>query len=94
MEPVEPAPARGITIGWAALLMLAAAATLALRGGASRADQPVAAQEVSEPFHPMVVVNPGVPFVTFTDLSVPVFNHSHVSSQLEVPYPVWSNLPR
>jgi hypothetical protein len=42
----------------------------------------------------MVLFNPGVPFVTFTDLSAPAFDHGSGRVSQEVPLEGWANLPR
>jgi hypothetical protein len=43
----------------------------------------------------MVVVNPGVPYVTFTDLSVPAFyGTGSYHSPSDIAIGTWANLPR
>lgn len=94
MDAAPAAPSRSGAIGLAALLILAAVAAV-LRDGGRPPDQPVAlVAEPAPPVPPMVIVNPGVPFVTFTDLSVPVFEPRQTSSQVEFPLATWPNLPR
>jgi len=94
-EPAVPmAPGAA---SFAALLMVAAALVLVILQRSGRENVPlvlVQATAVPEP-RPMVVVNPGVPFVTFTDLSVPAFSGTgtyHPSS--DIPIDTWANLPR
>jgi anti-sigma factor RsiW len=87
-EPVSPGAA-----GLAALLMLAAAVALLVNEGAGRrADTPAPQQAAS--IRPLVVVNPGVPFVTFTDLSVPAFLRPPAHLREDHQAGTWANLPR
>jgi hypothetical protein len=108
MEPVGPGAA-----GIAAGLMLAAAVALLIYEGSRRPGElplPVATAApgpVTEfvadrpspvrPIPPFVVVNPSMPFLSFTDLSVSPFHTAgsfqfHVQS--DIPLGAWTNLPR
>jgi hypothetical protein len=89
-EPVRPAAA-----GLAALLMFTAAVALMVAERMRRADYPTQAEAPAAPQpRPMVLFNPGVPFVTFTDLSAPAFDHGSGRVSQEVPLEGWANLPR
>jgi len=82
--------------------MLAAAVAL-LVYHAARAEHPkvtagpLTAVAEDKP-RPMIVVNPGVPFVTFTDLSVSPFQTGPSASNVrvygDIPLGTWANLPR
>jgi hypothetical protein len=109
-RPIEPvaAGAAGIAAG----LMLAAAIAMLIYEGNRRPEPlpiPVAATEppagfipVGQPSqiplaHPFVIVNPSMPFVSFTDLQVSPFRsvgsfQFHVQS--DIPLGAWANLPR
>jgi hypothetical protein len=93
-EPVLPGRA-----GVAVSLMVAAAVGLliyegtARRPGAEVANRPVRA--VAEPPLPVVVANPGVPFVAFADLRLPAFpDPTQRWSGAELPRGTWASLPR
>jgi len=101
-QPMEPTGTGAA--GIAAALMFAAAVALLVYEGSHR-NQPLptavavdpARSAPSRPALPVVVVNPGVPFVTFTDLTVSPFRSGsgtayHVQS--EIPLGIWTNLPR
>lgn len=109
-QPMEPvgAGAAGIAAG---LMLAAAIALLIYEGsrGTERLPLPVATGEPnssfvaarnptpSHPAPPFVIVNPSMPFVSFTDLAVPPFPSAgsfqfHVQS--EIPLGTWTNLPR
>ena len=92
--PATPSPA-----GVAALLMLAAALALVIHERSSRqaaGQAPLVANRRATAPHngPMIVVNPGVPFVTFTDLEVPAFSGPSEHNPHQVPIDTWANLPR
>jgi hypothetical protein len=91
--------------------MLAAAVALLVYSGSDRVTPPVAepaavADAPSSPTpeppraFPLVVVNPGVPFVTFNDLSISPFHEVGATTAAEfhvhsdIPLGVWANLPR
>ena len=109
MEPVGPGAA-GIAAG---LMLAAAVALLIYEGSRRPDQLPVpvavsAPSPMAEfaattrpspirPVPPFVVVNPGLPFVSFTDLSVSPFHTAgsfqfHVES--DIPLGAWTNLPR
>ena len=92
--PATPSPA-----GVAALLMLAAALAFVIHERTSRPTGPLvplAASRRAPAAHagPMIVVNAGVPFVTFTDLEVPAFSGPSEHYPYQVPIDTWANLPR
>ena len=94
--PVTPGAA-----GVAALLMLAAALALVILQTTNRPAEPGKPQLAStEPPQaenptPMVVVNPSMPFVTFTDLATPTFGStSTYYSSSQAPIDTWASLPR
>jgi hypothetical protein len=97
--PIEP-----VTLGAAgvaAALMLAAAVALLAYEGSRGSGEVQAAPPRAAAFErslPLVVVNPGVPFVTFTDLSVSPFQavrgSTTLHNQSDVPLDIWANLPR
>jgi hypothetical protein len=108
-QPIEPV-GRGAA-GVAAGLMLAAAIALLIYEGSHKEQlpEPVAIRRpnpdmlvgartpVDRSVPPFVIVNPSVPFVTFTDLSVSPFHSAgsyqfHVQS--DIPPGTWTNLPR
>jgi hypothetical protein len=86
--------------GIAVSLMLAAALGLLIYEGlARRPGQPartaalVATAQASP--QPLVVANPGMPFVTFADLRLPSFpDPAQHWSGADVPLGTWANLPR
>jgi len=98
--------------GIAAALMLAAAVALLVYSGSDSVAPPVVAPAVvaevppaspspeAPRAYPMVVVNPGVPFVTFTDLSISPFRTAGATTGAEfhvhsdIPLDAWANLPR
>jgi len=109
-QPMEPV--RAGAAGIAAGLMVAAAIALLIYEGSRRTERlpiPVAATAPNpgfiaashsipdRPLPPFVIVNPSIPFVSFTDLSVSPFRNPggfqfHV--QTDIPLGAWSNLPR
>jgi hypothetical protein len=100
----------------AALMVAAAIALLVYSGSDSVGSQTIASPAAApavvadlppvntdrEPprAYPMVVVNPGVPFVTFTDLSISPFRTAGETTGAEfhvhrdIPLGAWANLPR
>ncbi len=71
-EPVTPAPA-GVMAG----LMLAVAVALLIWDGAGSGDQPAVTAQLERAQErplPVVVANPGMPFVSFADLTGPAFS--------------------
>jgi hypothetical protein len=103
----------GTGAGIAAALMLAAAVALLVYSGSDTltpssvaastvvADVPPPSASPEPPrAYPMVVVNPGVPFVTFTDLSISPFRNAGATTGAEfhvhsdIPLGAWANLPR
>ncbi|MBI4500191.1 MAG: hypothetical protein HY700_03425, partial [Gemmatimonadetes bacterium] len=103
-EPMEPIGPGAASV--AAALMLAAAVALVIysrRGNELNRPVPVAAATVDtvtmsgpERAFPLVVANPGVPFVTFTDLpssSFHVVGSTQFHSQGDIPLGTWANLP-
>jgi hypothetical protein len=90
-EPGEPVNSGAA--GLAALLMLAAAIGLLVHGTTEPAPQQTAQEPAVEHPRPLVVVNPGLPFVMFTDLAVPAFG-STLPNSTEETFGGWANLPR
>ena len=107
----QPMEHIGAVAGIAAALMLAAAIALLVYSGSDTvapavatpavvAEAPASSNPEPPRAYPMVVVNPGVPLITFTDLSVSPFRTAgtttgaefHVHS--EIPLGAWANLPR
>jgi hypothetical protein len=107
-EPLEPNTAGSASV--AAALMLAAAVALVVYEGdrwsqqdpapvpvALEAARPVRPTSPARPAYPVVVVNPGVPFVSFMDLSVSPFQSAgsvEFHAESETPLGIWANLPR
>ena len=98
-EPTELATLGAAGVA-AALMLVTAVAFLAYEGTRRQGEAKAAAPRVaaSEKSLPLVVVNQGVPFVTFTDLSVSPFQTVGASTTLhiqsDVPLDTWANLPR
>jgi len=97
----EPVPVAPGAASFAALLMVAAVVALVVHQRSSRTSEsltlvqaaPVAVPEPRP--RPMVVVNPGVPFVMFTDLEVSAFHGTGTyNTSTELPLDTWANLPR
>lgn len=93
-------PATSAAAGMAALLMLAAALALVIHERSSRTAASPAPRMAAQPPrttspNPMILVNAGVPFVTFTDLQVPAFSGPATG---HLPYRIsldtGTNLPR
>jgi len=98
-RPTEPTTLGAAGVA-AALMLAAAVALLTYEGSRRQVEVKAAAPGVasSEKSLPLVVVNPGVPFVTFIDLSVSPFQtvggNATLHIQSDVPLDTWANLPR
>ena len=95
---VEPEPPTPRSAPVAAALMVAAAMALFVYESIERArpgEPPAMAQAAASHTLPLVVANPGVPFVTFSDLRIPaVAGQAAASSTIDVPLVSWASLPR
>ena len=104
-EPMEPIGPGGASV--AAGLMLAAAVALVIysrQGDQPKVPVPIAQVAVDtvdangpERAFPLVVANPGLPFVTFTDLSTSSFHvvgSTQYHFQGDLPLGTWANLPQ
>ncbi len=90
-QPLLPRPAR-----LAAALMLAAAlAIFVFEDTGEQKPLPIPPVAQSEEPNPIMVAKPSYPFVTFTDLSTPVYdNPLSRSDQRETSLSTWVSLPR
>lgn len=85
--------AAGITM---ALILIAAISLVVYEGGGRETGEgQLSITQAASPAMPLVVANPGPPFITFTEIAVPAFEAIPVHTQLpEIPLGVWANLPR
>jgi hypothetical protein len=92
----EPAvPVTPIAAAAATLLMLVASIGLLISESHKPDATATAPARTAVPApQPLVVVNPGLPFVTFTDLSVPAFQGIITHDATDVILSGWASLPR
>ncbi|MSR06289.1 MAG: hypothetical protein EXR93_04350 [Gemmatimonadetes bacterium] len=93
-------PATSAAASMAALLVLAAALALVIHQRSTTAELAPGTRTANRAPHttspsPMVIVNAGVPFVTFTDLQVPAFSSAAMGRlPYHAPLDTGTNLPR